>query len=444
MEYRVKTSLTQSIKQKLIEQSLQKKLEKAGAEHTARHSPGSKLTQDKSRWMDFSSHTDYQKLRILKESATLLKVDDPFFRIHQGRAGATTWINDHECINYSSYNYLGLSGHPKVNQAAQDAINQYGTSVSASRIVSGERPFHTELEKELAELYQAEDALVLVSGHATNVTVIGYLMGSRDLILHDTLIHNSALMGAELSGAKRLSYAHNDLNSLDTLLKQNRHLYDRVLILSEGLYSMDGDLPDLPGLVELKNKHQALLMIDEAHSLGVLGKTGKGLAEHYGIQPAQVDIWMGTLSKTLASCGGFVAGSSVILDLLRNFAPGFLYSVGMAPQVAAPALAALKILQQEPQRVSQLQKNALYFLQQAQQQHLNTGDAVGAAVIPVITGSSLTAARVSAELFTAGINVQPILYPAVPESQARLRFFISSEHTQEQIDFTIAQLVNHL
>lgn len=439
----MKNNLTQSIKQKLIEQSIKKKQEKTasteGALHLHKAQAGEQ--QDKSRWTDITSHPDHQKLRILKEGAQMLNVSDPFFRVHEGTAGATSWINGRECINFSSYNYLGLCGHPQLNQAAVEAINRYGTSVSASRIVSGQRPIHQQLEQALAQVYQAEDALVLVSGHATNVTVIGYIMGSRDLILHDELIHNSALMGAQLSGAQRLPYPHCNMTALSELLERHRNSYDRVLILAEGLYSMDGDFPDLPKLIELKKKHHALLMVDEAHSLGVMGAHGLGLAEHFGIAPGEVDIWMGTLSKTLSACGGYIASSANLIELLRHFAPGFLYSVGMPAQVAAPALAALQVMQQEPERVTRLQHNAHYFLEQAKNHRLNTGAAAGFAVIPVITGSSLKAVKASEILFEKGINVQPILYPAVQENQARLRFFISSEHSEEQIDFTIKNLV---
>ncbi|NWO04307.1 MAG: aminotransferase class I/II-fold pyridoxal phosphate-dependent enzyme [Alteromonadaceae bacterium] len=376
----------------------------------------------------------------MREGAGSLGVEDPFFRVHEGCSGATAVIDGQECINFASYNYLGLNGDERVIQAAQQAASDYGISVSASRMVSGERPIHRELEQALAQVYQADDALAFVSGHATNVSVIGYLMGSRDLVLHDEYIHNSSLMGAQLSGARRMAFRHNDLQQLDSLLQQNRHQFERVLIVVEGLYSMDGDTPDLASLAEIKDRHESWLMVDEAHALGVLGETGQGSHEHAGMDPGRVDIWMGTCSKTLSGCGGYIAGSQPLIDMLRHFAPGFLYSVGMPAPVAAAALESLRIMNAEPERVRALQKNSEYMARQARAAGLNAGHCIGRAVIPVISGSSLAATRQSTNLLRQGINVQPILYPAVPEKSARLRFFVSSEHTTEQINQTLAAL----
>jgi 7-keto-8-aminopelargonate synthetase-like enzyme len=213
-----------------------------------------------------------------------------------------------------------------------------------------------------------------------------------------------------------------------------------VLIVVEGLYSMDGDTPDLAALATLKDAHDSWLMVDEAHALGVLGSTGQGSHEHADVDPSRIDIWMGTLSKTLSGCGGYIAGSQPLIDLLRHFAPGFLYSVGMPATIAAAAIESLRILQAEPERVQALQQNSEYLARQAKAAGLSTGSCMGRAVIPVISGSSLVATRQSVELFRQGINVQPILYPAVPEKSARLRFFLSSEHTPEQIDQTLAAL----
>jgi 8-amino-7-oxononanoate synthase len=303
--------------------------------------------------------------------------------------------------------------------------------------VSGERPLHRQLEQTLANVYGVDDAIIFVSGHATNVTSIGYLFGPRDLILHDELIHNSILQGITLSGAKRLSFAHNDWAGLDVTLQNQRHNFERVLVVLEGIYSMDGDYPDLPRFVEIKHKYKLFLMIDDAHSLGVMGKTGLGIREHFGLLGKEVDIWMGTLSKTLAGCGGYIAGEKALVEHLKFLAPGFLYSVGMPPPVAAASLAALQVLQREPERVQMLQERGLFFLEKAKAAGINTGTSTGFAVIPAITGSSIKAARLSAALFKRGINVQPILYPAVPEKSARLRFFISCQHTEAQIRETI-------
>ncbi|WP_286936528.1 aminotransferase class I/II-fold pyridoxal phosphate-dependent enzyme [Achromobacter sp. UBA4530] len=365
---------------------------------------------------------------------------NPFFKLHEGTAGARTQIDGNGYINYASYNYLNMSGDPAVIAAAKAALDRYGTSVSASRLVSGERPVHRELEAELAALYGVDDAITFVSGHATNVSTIGYLFGPRDLVLHDELIHNSVLQGIQLSGARRLPFRHNDWEALDAILRDQRHQFERVLIVLEGIYSMDGDYPDLPRFVEVKQRHRAFLMVDEAHSLGVMGARGYGIREHFGMDGKDVDIWMGTLSKTLAGCGGYIAGETALVEHLKFLAPGFLYSVGMPPTVAAASLAALRRMKELPDRVATLQARGKFFLEQAKAAGIDTGTSTGLAVVPAITGSSLKATRVSAALFKLGINVQPILYPAVPEKAARLRFFISCTHSESEIQRTVQAL----
>ena len=390
----------------------------------------------------FELHPAYQQIRMLRAGAAHFAVTDPYFKSHEGTAGATTCIEGRACINFASYNYLGLCGHPEVNAAAADAIARYGTSVSASRMVSGERPVHAELEAALAAAYEVDAAVVMVSGHATNVTVIGHLLGPRDLILHDEFIHNSTLQGALLSGARRISFPHNDWQAVDKVLAEQRRRYERVLVVVEGLYSMDGDYPELPRFVDLRNRHRCWLMVDEAHSFGVLGATGLGIREHFGLAGDDVDIWMGTLSKTLAGCGGYIAGSRVLIENLRHLAPGFLYSVGMAPPLAAASLAALRMLLREPARVERLRDRSALFLALARQAGLNTGTSAGCSVIPVLTQSSVAAVRLSAELLERSINVQPILYPAVPENSARLRFFLSSEHSADQIRQSVAAVAS--
>jgi 8-amino-7-oxononanoate synthase len=355
-------------------------------------------------------------------------------------AGPETSIDGQAFINFSSYNYLGLNGHPEVNAAAKAAIDRYGTSVSASRLVSGEREIHRELERRLAAIHGAEDCISFVSGHATNVTVIGHLLAKGDLILHDALSHNSAVQGAQLSGAHRVSFPHNDAAALKRLLTEHRSRHRRVLVVIEGHYSMDGDLPDLPAFTQIVRQEQAWLLVDEAHSLGVLGRRGHGLAEHFGMKSDAADLWMGTLSKALAGCGGYIAGRRELIEFLKLSAPGFVYSVGMSPPVAAAAIAALDIMAREPERVDRLRAVSRLFLEKAKAAGLDTGLSEGLGIVPIITGSSITAAKLSDALFKRGINVQPILYPAVPEQAARLRFFLSSEHTPEQIETAIGIL----
>ena len=381
-----------------------------------------------------------REMTLIRDAAASLQLENPFFRAHEGIAAAHSRIGGREVINFGSYNYLGLNGDPRVQAAAKAAIDAYGVSASASRMVSGERPLHGALEVALAAHYQAQAALVFVSGHATNVTVIGHLLGPRDLILHDAAIHNSCTEGARLSGAKRLSFPHNDWRAAEAALKESRRGARRALLVIEGHYSMDGDIPDLPRFIEIARRHDAWLMVDEAHALGVVGARGHGLHEYYGIDPNEVDIWMGTLSKTLSACGGYIAGNASLIEWLRHSAPGFVYSVGLAPALAAAAFESLAILHAEPERVARLQANAALFLNLAREAGFDTGSATAHAIIPVILGSSIAAARYSQSLLAHGINVQPIIYPAVAEKAARLRFFLSSEHTDADIRATIAAL----
>ncbi|MBE7527705.1 MAG: aminotransferase class I/II-fold pyridoxal phosphate-dependent enzyme [Burkholderiales bacterium] len=413
---------------------------KAGMASTETALPASTHPKNRARIPDaytrFDRHPGYEKMLVPKAASERLGIANPFFRVHDGVAGAITRIQDREYINFSNYNYLGLTGHPAVNQAAKAAIDRYGTSASASRLVAGERPVQRKLEEALANVYEVDDCIVFVSGHATNVSTIGYLFGPKDLVIHDSLIHNSVLQGIQLSGATRRSFQHNDTNALNQILAEIRGQFERVLIVVEGLYSMDGDICDLPPLIEIKRRHKAFLMVDEAHSLGVLGKTGKGIREHFDIQGKDVDIWMGTLSKTLAGCGGYIAGERALVEHLKYAAPGFVYSVGVAPSLAAASLEALRIMQKEPERVTRLQAQGQQFLEAMHSLGINTGLAQGYAVIPAIIGSSLKAARLSNQFFEAGINVQPIIHPAVEEKAARLRFFLSFLHTDQHISYT--------
>ena len=431
-------SLASQVKERLIQKGLEKRMDQLAKgpaiPSSSRHHA---ISEGYTR---FDQQPGYQQVRLMQDSARRLGVESPFFHLHEGIASARSTIGAQQVINYGNYNYLDLSGHPAVNAAAKAAIEHYGTSVSASRIVAGERPLHRELESLIATTYGVDDALVMVSGHATNVSVISHLLGPKDMVLHDEYAHNSILLGIQLAGAQRLSFRHNDLEALEQLLGRHRHQVERMLIVVEGLYSMDGDFPDLPALIHLKKQYGAWLMVDEAHSFGVLGTQGLGIREHFHTDPHDVDIWMGTLSKTLAACGGYVAGERALIENLRYLAPGFLYSVGMSPPVAAAATAALKILRAEPQRVATLHARSAYHLEQVRALGLDTGHSAGLAIVPVILGSSLESVRLSATLLKQGIHVQPILYPAVPEKQARLRFFLSSAHSEEDVDITVAAL----
>jgi len=362
---------------------------------------------------------------------------DVFFQASQGINTNLTNLDGQELVNYCSYNYLGMSGDPAVSQAAKDAIDTYGTSVSASRLVSGERPLHRVLEREIAEWVGVEDSIIFVGGFTTNENVIGHICNPGDLIVYDSLIHASIQQGAKLSGATVLPFPHNNPQALERILARRRNEFKQVLIVIEGVYSMDGDVAELPAILEIKKRHNALLMVDEAHSMGVLGATGRGLGEHHNIDPLEVDLWMGTFSKTFASCGGYIAGKSDFIDFLKLTTPGFVYSVGMSPPDAAAALAALRLLKGDPQRVTRLQDRAQLFLKLAKERGIDTGMSANSAVIPVLIGATEKAFKLHYSLRERGVLALPIAYPAVPENAARLRFFISSLHTEQQIHDTI-------
>ena len=394
---------------------------------------------------DIAAFSEVETLDQRLQMAALMGLDNPYFNVHEGTAKNRSVINGVEMLNYSSYNYLGFSGHAEVVAAAKAAIDTYGTSVSASRVASGERPIHRQLEVGIAEHIGVEDSIVFVSGHATNVTTVGHMLSEGDIIIHDALIHDSILQGIYLSGAARRPYPHEDLGALERILDQTRHHHRRALICAEGIYSMDGDICDLPRLIELKKRFGCMLLVDEAHSAGVLGPAGSGIAHHFdGVDPKDVDMWMGTLSKSYASCGGYIAGSDALVRYLKYTAPGFVYSAGITPPNAAAALASLALMKRHPEVVQQLRDRSMLFLETAKARGLDTGLAMGAAVVPIIVGNSLDCVKLSAALGKRQINVQPIVYPAVEDDAARLRFFISSTHTEAEIRETIEIVADEL
>ena len=386
---------------------------------------------------------EFLRLKSIQQDIKDTGIRNPFFSVHEGRISDTTQIDGKELISYASYNYLGLSGLPGVSEFAKNAIDEFGTSVSASRIVSGEKTIHRELEAELAEFLGVEDIMTFPGGHACNESVIGHIVGPGDLIIHDSFAHNSIVQGAELSGARRRPFEHNNWRDLNQTLTNIRGDYRRVLIVIEGLYSMDGDYPELQRFVDVKNKHKAWLYVDEAHSIGTLGATGRGIAEVAGIDRKNVELWMGTLSKSFGSCGGFVGGTKQLIEYLRYTTPGYVFAAGMPPANVGAALGALRILKKQPELVSKLQSNAKLFLDLAREAGVDTGMAQGTAIVPVMTGHSVKALRLSEALFHDGINAQPILYPAVPEKESRVRIFMTAAHTEDQIRESVKKIAKH-
>ncbi|MBU6276963.1 MAG: aminotransferase class I/II-fold pyridoxal phosphate-dependent enzyme, partial [Planctomycetes bacterium] len=365
-------------------------------------------------------------------------LEDPFRIPVASVHGRTVRIRGRQVVNFTSFDYLGLAGHPAVTQAAKQAIDRYGCSASASRMVGGNSLLHDELDAELAAFVGTERAVVFPCGYGTNGSIFGHLFGPEDLILYDELSHNSIVHGASASRAGKRPFRHNDHRQLDRLLRDLRAQYRRVVVALEGVYSMDGDYPDLPRFIEVKRRHDALLYVDEAHSLGTMGPGGRGICEFFGCDPADGDLWMGTISKALGAGGGFLAGSERLIRYLGYTTPAFVFSTACSPPNAAAALESLRVVRREPWRVTRLRERSELFLKLAADCDLDTGSSADTPIVPVIVGSSQRAIRVSQRLLEAGINARPILYPAVRETAARVRFFITCDHSEEQIADAVA------
>jgi 8-amino-7-oxononanoate synthase len=340
-------------------------------------------------------------------------------------------------VSFANYDYLGLAGHEKIQSAAHNVLDQLGPGALGSRLVGGERSLHGDFEKSMAEFLGTEACLTLVSGYLTNISIISHLLGNRDLLIIDELCHNSIYCGAKSTKAELLTFAHNDLEHLDHLLKTHRAAHRNCMVVVEGLYSMDGDLPDLPGLIELKQRHQCWLLVDEAHSIGVLGERGRGVSEHFGTDPNDIDLIVGTLSKTFVSCGGFLCARQEIIDWLRFTLSGFVYSVGQSPVITASAQAALELIIAEPQRIARLRRNSEYFLRGARAAGFNTAHAVGRGVVPVLFGDMHETMAQSVRLLESNIYAPPIVHVGVPKDAPRIRFFISARHEFAEIDTAI-------
>ncbi|WP_371525599.1 aminotransferase class I/II-fold pyridoxal phosphate-dependent enzyme [Streptomyces sp. NBC_01283] len=385
-------------------------------------------------WAEFAVHKD--RLRQIGSSGS-----NPYGRTHEGFNSARATVAGQDVINFASFNYLALSHHPRVRQAAKDAIDRYGTSSSATPLLFGETPLHHELDAEIASFLGTEGAIVFAGGHATNVATVGHLFGPEDLVVHDEWIHDSTVRGAMLSGARRRPFPHNDWEALDKILGAARSRHRRALVVIEGAYSQDGDIPDLPRFIEIKRRHGAMLMIDEAHSIGVLGRTGRGVGEHFGTDPAAVDLWMGTLSKGIGSLGGYIAARGPVIEYLKYTAPLHIFSTGISPANTAAALEAFRVIRDEPERVARVQELSEYFRTGARARGLDIGVSRASAVVPVITGGWEKTMALSNSLLAQGVNVMPIGYPAVARDACRLRFFINVDHSEADLEHSLDLLV---
>lgn len=382
----------------------------------------------------------FPEIRALEDRLNNLKVAglrDPFKMANEWVEGRVAKVAGREAINFTSFDYLGLAGHPDVKQAAKDAIDRFGCSASASRMVGGNNTTLDDLDRELAAFLGTERAVTFPCGYGTNHSLFPHLFGEGDLILYDELAHNSIINGAGASKATKRSFRHNDYNLLDGLLRDMRSQFRRVIVAIEGVYSMDGDYPDLPKFIEIKKRHDAMLYVDEAHSVGTMGPEGRGICQFFGVDPNDGDLWMGTISKALGAGGGYIAGHDRLINYLSYTTPAFVFSTATSPPNAAAALESIRVIQREPWRVTQLRERSELFLKLAKDSGFDTGDSGDTPVIPVIVGSSARAMLVSQMLLERGINARPILYPAVRETAARVRFFLTAEHTEEQIVKTV-------
>jgi glycine C-acetyltransferase len=346
--------------------------------------------------------------------------------------GAWLVVDDKKVLNFCSNNYLGLANHPKLVAAARQAVDEMGVGPAAVRSIAGTMTLHVELEKRLAAFKGAEAAITFQSGFNANLATIPALVGKEDVIFSDRLNHASIIDGCRLSAAKIIAYEHNDPASLEAQIKENLSQYHRALIVTDGVFSMDGDIAPLDKIHEVAKAHDLLLMVDDAHGEGVLGRGGRGIVDHFGLH-GKVDVEVGTFSKAFGVVGGAVAGSSVIVEWLRQRGRPFLFSSAMTVPDTAACLAALDILEGSTELVDRLWDNAKYFKAEMKRLGFDTG-ASGTPITPIMLGEAPLAQQFSRELFDAGVFATAIGYPTVPQGRARIRVMISAAHTRDDLD----------
>jgi 8-amino-7-oxononanoate synthase len=366
-----------------------------------------------------------ERLRLIK-GADLYYYNQPISELH---GGARVLVNGREMGMYASYSYLGLVGHPRINKAAKEAIDKFGTGTHGVRTLAGSLTIHRELEETIAAFKGAESAVTYSSGYATNLSVISSLVGRNDYVISDKLNHASIVDGCMMSGAKFLRFRHNDMEALEQRLVQASD--GAKLVVADSVFSMDGDVLNFPKTVELCRKYNAWLMIDEAHSVGVLGKSGRGIEEHFGMQ-GSIDIKMGTLSKTIPSVGGYVAGKTELVEFLRHTSRAYIFSAALPPAQAAAANEAFKVILDEPWRVEKLNANSTQFISGLKGLGFDTLY-TETAIVPVVCGSDEIAFAMTREAQHHDVFVLPVVSPAVPPGLARLRATVTAAHEPQEI-----------
>lgn len=386
--------------------------------------------------MDFHSTDDSVTRRIhaIMDRVALARDNDLYFYnqpVEEILPGMKVRVRGREMGMYASYSYLGLVNHPRINEAARKAVDQFGTGTHGVRSLAGTLTIHTELEETIANFKHAEAALTYSSGYATNLSVISTLMGRGDYVFSDKLNHASIVDGCLMSGAEFRRFRHNDMEHLEGLLR-NAPSDVAKLVIADSVFSMDGDIIDLPRVLELCKKYNAWLMIDEAHSVGVLGEKGTGIEEHFGLGDV-IDIKMGTLSKTIPSVGGYVAAKKEIVTYLRHASRAYIFSAALPPAQAAAANEAFKVILDEPERIEKLNLNTRQFIGGLKSMGFDTM-LTETAIVPVLCGDDETAFRMTSAAQHNDVFVLPVVSPAVPEGLARLRATVTAAHEPSEIE----------
>jgi len=381
-------------------------------------------------------------LKFLEGEIESLKEQGLYFSLHSldGNQVPRTIVDGRPVINIASNNYLGLATHPKLKQLAINAIQELGVGVAAARIICGNMPIHATLEKKIAEFKGTEASLVFQTGYVTNAGVIPSILTSEDAVVSDELNHASIIDGARMSRANIKVYKHCDPDSAEQQLKQAREEgVKNILLVTDSIFSMDGDIAPLPGLVAAAKKYNAIVMVDDAHAVGVLGKEGQGIVSHFDLK-GEVDIQMGTLSKALGVIGGYIAGSQSLIDwLIRRHRP-FVFSASThTPADVAACIGAIEVLQEEPERLERLWQNTHYFKNKLNDLGFNTGRSE-TPIIPIIVGRSELATEMSRHLLDEGVFATALVFPIVARDMARLRTLMSSEHTKDDLDEVLVAL----
>jgi 8-amino-7-oxononanoate synthase len=361
----------------------------------------------------------------------------PYFKQIESDQDTEVTINGKKVLMFGSNSYLGLTNHPKVKAAAIAAINKYGTGCAGSRFLNGTLDIHIKLEEKLAQLVNKDGALCYSTGFQVNLGVVSLLAGRHDYLLLDELDHASIIEGSRLSFSKVLKFAHNDMDALEAKLKLC-HKERIKLIVVDGIFSMEGDIINLPGVVELAQKYDAAVMVDDAHSLGVLGKNGSGTASHFGLTD-KVDLIMGTFSKSFASLGGFIAADKEVINFIKHNSRSLIFSASMTPASAATVLASIEIMENEPERIQHLWDITAYALKGFKEAGFDTGKSE-TPIIPLFIRDDIKALYLTQMLLEDGIFVNPVVSPAVQKEDCLIRYSLMATHTKEQIDISIEKI----